>query len=110
MKNIKKLLVLVMCVGVLGSMTGCGNNNNADDAADQGTNNTTMEDKNQTNTTTEKKEEVKDKNKAGNTTETDRVDDRDGGVIDNAVHDVTDGIDNMTDDLTGNEHTTDSTR
>lgn len=80
MKNMKKLLVLAMCIGVLGSMTGCGNDNNAADGADKGTTNTTIDG---------------DKNTGD-------------GVIDNAVEDVTDGINDVTDDLTGN-NTTDNT-
>lgn len=101
MKNIKKGLILAMCIGILGSMTGCGNNDKAADGADRGTTNTTMDGGNLTNDTNEKKDAAKDGNQAG-----DKTDNNGDGVIDNAVHDVTDGIDQITDDLTGNEHRT----
>lgn len=87
MKNMKKLLLLVMCIGVIGSATACGNDKKTTDGADQ--DRTTQE----------------------------ATDNNGDGVIDNAVRDVTDGIDdvtddvtdginNMTDDLTGNQKDT----
>ena len=35
MKNMKKFLVLTMCIGMIGSMTACGNDNGTTDGADQ---------------------------------------------------------------------------
>ena len=90
MKNMKKFLVLTMCIGMIGSMTACGNDNGTTDGADQ--DRTTQE-------SASEKEKAAEKNGTG----TDAVEgtDRNGdGVIDNAVRDVTDGIDDVTDDVT----------
>ena len=106
MKNIKKVLVLAMCIGVLGSMTGCGNSDKAADGADRGITNTTMDGENHTNDADGKKDAAKDDYRAGDKTEYNQTDKNGAGMIDNAVHDVTDGIDQITDDLTGNEHRT----
>ncbi len=70
MKNMKKLLLLLMCISVIGSATACGNDNKTTDGADQ--DRTTQE----------------------------ATDHNGDGVIDNAVRDVTDGIDDVTDDVT----------
>ena len=96
MKNMKKFLVLTMCIGMIGSMTACGNDNGTTDGADQ--DRTTQESASEKEKAAEK-EKATEKNGTGN----DAVDgtDRNGdGVIDNAVRDVTDGIDDVTDDVT----------
>ena len=41
MKKYKKLLLLMMCTGVIGNMTACGNNNDADNGAEQTDTNST---------------------------------------------------------------------
>ena len=92
MKNMKKFLVLTMCIGMIGSMTACGNDNGTTDGADQ--DRTTQESASEKEKAAEK-EKATEKNGTGN----DAVDGTDR-VIDNAVRDVTDGIDDVTDDVT----------
>lgn len=92
MKNMKKWVVLLVCVLALGSMTGCGNRDNSVDGADNGTTNT-MDSTDKTNTT-------------------DNADtpDKGDGVMDEAVRDVTDGINDVTDDLTDGDVRSEQTR
>jgi len=92
MKNMKKWVVLLVCVLALGSMTGCGNRDNSVDGADNGTTNT-MDSTDKTNTT-------------DNADTTDKGD----GVMDEAVRDVTDGINDVTDDLTDGDVRSEQTR
>lgn len=92
MKNMKKWVVLLVCVLALGSMTGCGNRDNSVDGADNGTTNT-MDSTDKTNTT-------------DNVDTTDKGD----GVMDEAVRDVTDGINDVTDDLTDGDVRSEQTR
>lgn len=86
MKNMKKWIVLLVCVLALGSMTGCGNRDNSVDGADNGTTNT-MDSTDKANTT-----------------------DKGDGVMDEAVRDVTDGINDVTDDLTDGDVRSEQTR
>lgn len=86
MKNMKKWVVLLVCVLALGSMTGCGNRDNSVDGADNGTTNT-MDSTDKANTT-----------------------DKGDGVMDEAVRDVTDGINDVTDDLTDGDVRSEQTR
>lgn len=86
MKNMKKWIVLLVCVLALGSMTGCGNRDNSVDGADNGTTNT-MDSTDKANTT-----------------------DKGDGVMDEAVRDVTDGINDVTDDLTDGDVRAEQTR
>ena len=92
MKNMKKWAVLFLCVLTLGCMTGCGNRDNSVDGADNGTTNT-MDSTDKTNTT-------------DNADTTDKGD----GVMDEAVRDVTDGINDVTDDLTDGDVRSEQTR
>ena len=83
--------------------------NNTMDGADNGTTNGATD--GTADTTTDDRKDTKDR-KDTNNRENDGVrenNENGDGVIDNAVHDVTDGIDDMTDDLTGNDHRNDST-
>lgn len=81
MKNFKKFLLLMMCVGVLCGVTACGKNKDTNN----GTVNTT--DDNRMNDATSGRDKA----------------DRDGdGVVDDAVDNATDAIDNAADDLTDN--------
>lgn len=86
MKNMKKWVVLLVCVLALGSMSGCGNRDNSVDGADNGTTNT-MDSTDKANTT-----------------------DKGDGVMDEAVRDVTDGINDVTDDLTDGDVRSEQTR
>lgn len=78
MKKIKKIFLLMLCVGVLGSMTACGTN--------KGTTNGT------TDTT--------DNNKVNDKNDTAVGDDDNDGVVDDAVDKATDKVDKAADDLT----------
>lgn len=87
MKKMKKIILLMTCAFVLLGTTACGSRDNADNGADQ--------------TTT-------DGNRGNDNTDTmDNADDRTmndategNGILDDAVHDVTDGVDEVTDDVT----------
>ena len=78
MKRMKKILLLMTCTFVLLGTT-------ADNGADQSQTDTTTE--NQTSTDLEKNQTMNDAT-GGN------------GVLDDAVDDVTDGVDRVTDDVT----------
>ena len=82
MKNLKKMILLVLCVGMIGSMTACGNKNDKTNGADQGTSN--------------------NGNVNGATAGTDKTKDRkdDNGLLDDAVDGATNGIDDMVDGVT----------
>ena len=78
MKRMKKILVLLTCVFVLIGTTACSRDN-AGNAADQ-TDQTTQD---------------------NNTNDPNMNDATEGdGILDDAVDDVTDGVDNVTDDIT----------
>ena len=119
MKRYKKLLLLVVCTGVIGSMTACGRNRDTD-GADQtdtesidrddnmndatGGNNSTN--KNDSTNGTDKNNR-NDKNNTTNgtdrnngTTNNNGTTDRNegDGVIGDAIDDVRDGIDDVADD------------
>ncbi len=83
MERIKKLMLIMTCAFVLLGTTACGSRNNADNGADQ------------TNTDN------------GANDSTDNTDDGNvndategNGILDDAVDDVTDGVDRVTDDVT----------
>ncbi len=76
MKRMKKFLLLLTCAFVLFGTTACSSRNNADNAADQTTQEGTANDPNMNDAT------------------------EGGGILDDAVDDVTDGVDNVTDDIT----------
>ena len=86
MKKMKKLLVLMTCAFVLFGTAACSSKDNADNGADQSTTDNNATD-NTTNTTDTNDRTMND------ATEGD-------GILDNAVHDVTDGVDDVTDDVT----------
>ncbi len=100
----KKWVVLLVCVLALGSMTGCGNRDDSVDGADNGTTNT-MDSTDKANTTD--KADTTDKT---NTTDKANTTDKGDGVMDEAVHDVTDGINDVTDDLTDGDVRSEQTR
>ena len=104
MKKFKKMMLSVLCVGVILGTTACGTNNGTGDNA---ANDTTTQ-----------------QNDAGNTDKTDNVggtsngatdtnngaDTNNGGVVDDignavgdGINDVGDGVKNITDDVTGND-------
>lgn len=107
MKRFKKLILLMMCVGMIGSMTACGNRNNAENGADQGTPGTADDAGTNNNNGTTNNGNSNTNGATDGTTNRDNnntMNDNNGdGVIDNAVHDVTDGIDDVADDVTGND-------
>lgn len=72
MKKMKKILLLMTCAFVLFGTAACSSKDNADNGADQSTT---------------------DNNTMNDATDGD-------GIIDNAVDDVTDGVDKVTDDVT----------
>ena len=85
MKRMKKILLLMTCTFVLLGTTACGSKDAADNGADQSQTDTTTE--NQTSTDQEKNQTMNDAT-GGN------------GVLDDAVDDVTDGVDRVTDEVT----------
>ena len=88
MKRIKKTIVCLMCMVILGGITGCGNN-----AANGGTENGTVNDATSG--------ENYNNNGADGTNGVNGTNDRNGdGIVDDAVDDVTDGVDDVTDGIT----------
>ena len=94
MKKWRKVILAMLCVGVLLATTACGNAN--DNMGDDAANNTQTE-QNDTNNNdvTEGKDNM----------------DNNGGVIDdvgdatgNVIDDIGNGVENITDDITGNNN------
>lgn len=75
MKRIKRLFLIMTCALALFGTTACGSSDGADNGADQ------SDDRTMNDAT------------GGNK-------DKDNGVLDDAVDDVTDGVDRVTDDVT----------
>lgn len=93
MKKMKKFLLLMTCTFVLLGTAACSSKDNVDNGADQSTtgNQTSDDNGNRTDDRTD------------NTDTDDRnMNDATGGngVLDDAVDDVTDGVDRVTDDVT----------
>lgn len=86
MKHWKKLLMMLMCVGVIMSVTACGSNNNADDngAAGNGTAN--------------------DANGTGNNGTNGATDRNGDNVMDEIGDDIRDGAEDVGDALDGNDN------
>ncbi|MCI8711022.1 MAG: hypothetical protein HFH23_01845 [Ruminococcus sp.] len=95
MKNLKKMILLVLCVGMIGSMTACGNKNDKTNGADQGTSNNGNV--NGATAGTDKNNDGKNGAVTGGDTK-DRKDDN--GLLDDAVDGATNGIDDMVDGVT----------
>ncbi len=86
MKRMKKCLLFALCTLIIGTATACGSENAADNGADQSTTDENVNDA--TKGTVDD-----DKNTNGT--------DEDGnGIVNDAVDDVTDGVDRVTDDIT----------
>lgn len=81
MKKMRKILLLTTSLFVLLGTTACSSQDNADNGA------------NQTQDSDSKNQDDKDYDTMNDATGGD-------GVLDDAVDDVTDGVDNMTDDIT----------
>lgn len=81
MKRIKNYFVLMLCVLIMTGTAACGSSNNADNGADQSTT------ENDRNTSGEDDRIMNDATKGD-------------GILDDAVDDVTDGVDKVTDDVT----------
>lgn len=91
MKKMKKLLVLMTCAFVLLGTAACSSRDNADNGADQSTTDNSATDNNAAD----------DNNNTSNANDRTMNDATEGdGIIDNAVDDVTDGVDRVTDDVT----------
>ena len=88
MKKIKKLLVLMTCAFVLFGTAACSSRDNADNGADQSATENSATDNNKTDNNT-------DTNDRTMNDATERE-----GILGDAVHDVTDGVDDVTDDVT----------
>lgn len=94
MKRMKQLLLLVTCAFVLMGTAACSSRDNADNGADQST---TDNDRNEGAAD----DAGKDNGTADNTDDRTMNDATEGdGILDDAVHDVTDGVDDVTDDVT----------
>ena len=117
MKRYKKLLLLMVCTGVIGSMTACGRNNDTNGAdqtdtenvdrndnmndATGGTNKNNGSDKNNTTNGTNKNNTTNGTDGNNGTTNNNGTTDRNegDGVIGDAIDDVRDGIDDVADDV-----------
>ena len=95
MKKWRKVILAILCVGVIVGTTACGNRNGAE--GDDAANNTQTE---QNDTNNNDVTEGTDKNKDNN-----------GGVVDdmgnaagNVIDDIGNGVENITDDMTGNDN------
>lgn len=102
MKKWKKLLVLVFCVGMIGSMTACGSNGTTDKVNDatsgqDKTDNTDTTNKDTTNNTTNK-----DTTTNNETVDNNGTDKNGDGVIDDAVDHVENGVNDIVDNGTEN--------
>lgn len=124
MKKYKKLLLLMVCTGVIGSMTACGRNNNTDGAdqtdtigSDRNMNDATGG--NNTSNSTNKNNGTNKNNTTNNNNGTDKDNTTNGtdrnngtgtnngttdrnsgdGVIGDAIDDVREGVDDMADDV-----------
>ena len=86
MKKMKKFLMLMTCAFVLLGTAACSSKDNANNGANQSTTDKNTSD-NKTNTTDTNDRTMND------ATEGD-------GILDNAVHDVTDGVNDVTDNVT----------
>lgn len=99
MKQLKKLLMMLMCVGVIMSVAACGSKNNADDngAVNDGTTNDAGTGTGNGNNNTG--------NDNGNTNgATDGTDNKkDEGLMDEIGDDIRDGADDVGDALDGND-------
>lgn len=86
MKNFRKLLLFAACACVLMGTTACSNKDDTYNGADQTTNDSMADEDQGTD----------------NTADTDTMNDatKGDGVLDDAVDDVTDGVDRVTDDIT----------
>lgn len=93
MKKLKKIILTMLCLGVIFGTTACGtgNNNTGDDAANQ----TPTEQNNTNNDVTE----GTDKNKSQGGV----VDDI-GNAVGDGINDIGDGVKDMTDDMTDNNN------
>ena len=80
MKKMKQLILLTLCVFTLFGMTACAGKDKTDNAADQ---------------TTTDKDRDNDRNDAS-----DKSDKKGDGILDDAVNDVTQGVDDLTDFVT----------
>lgn len=88
MKTVKKSLLAILCLGVILSVTACGARDN--NTGDSMTNDATE------NTGNDHRDDMTDNN-IGNDI---------GNAIDDGVNAIGDGVENMTDDLTGNDANT----
>lgn len=93
MKHFQRIILMMMCVVMLGSLTGCGNN----DAADNGAANSATEG-------TENKENASQDIMDETGDEENRTDDSNrGGVVEDIGDEVQDGIDNVEDAMDGKD-------
>ncbi len=113
MKNFKKTILAMLCMGVIFSMTACGSNDNGSgDGASGSQNNSVTEgtNNNADNNSTGNDDMNNDSgNDTSGTTDNRSTNYDDGGVIDDIGNAVGDGIDDIgngvkdiTDDVTGN--------
>ena len=105
MKRYKKLLLLMVCTGVIGSMTACGRNNDTNGADQTDTENVdrndNMNDATGGNSSTNKNNTTNGTDGNNGTTNNNGTTDRNegDGVIGDAIDDVRDGIDDVADDV-----------
>lgn len=95
MRQLKKTLLALLCVGVLFGMTACGTNDTADQNAVNDATEGNNTDKNNVD-----KNNVDKNNADSNNTDNDGVLEDVGRGIDNGVRDVVDGVEDVVD---GNE-------
>ncbi len=95
MKKMKQFFLLATCMFILLGATACGNQDNADNGADQSTTDNNGNDRNDGASSSD------DNGASSNTDDRTMNDATEGdGILDDAVHDVTDGVDEVTDDVT----------
>lgn len=106
MKKFKKLVLSVLCLGVIFGTVACGNRNAEDDAA----NDTKTEQNDTMNDVTDGRNNnnvTDDGNNNNNNVTDDRnndgVMDDLGNAVGDGIEDVGDGVKDVTDDLTGND-------
>ena len=88
MKKMKQVLLLMTCVFVLLGTAACSSRDNADNGADQSSESgNDRTENNDVNIVTDDNSNVNDATSGD-------------GIIDDAVDDVTDGVDHVTDDIT----------
>lgn len=91
MKQLKKTLLALLCVGVLFGMTACGSDNTANDNA--------------VNDATEGNNTEQDRTDRNQDTNNDGVLEDVGRGVDNGVRDVVDGVEEGVEDMTGQDDT-----